>query len=232
MNINHQVAEVQASRQDQAVTRLRDLLDQVFRQNHSRFSPEQLHFCEGPPWHSRAPQPTCLDKAPRLSINYLDLGIWYYLSAQPIQYKKWGGYAVCTCSWFMSDFHDQTFHHIGDSVWSWCSGGISRSRGEAEVEGEGEESAGAGGQVGARLHWHDHRQRQQRHTCRHLIIIMIIQVERRPAHGENQRCGTQPAGSQWHCVADYKYWKGWLAIAKLKPLSLFISLFQHCQMLS
>ena len=26
--------------------------------------------------------------------------------------------------------------------------------------------------------------------------------------------------------------KGWLAIAKLKPLSLFISLFQHCQMLS
>ena len=28
------------------------------------------------------------------------------------------------------------------------------------------------------------------------------------------------------------YGKGWLAIAKLKPLSLFISLFQHCQMLS
>ena len=28
------------------------------------------------------------------------------------------------------------------------------------------------------------------------IIIMIIQVERRPADGENQRCGTQPAGSQ------------------------------------
>ena len=27
-------------------------------------------------------------------------------------------------------------------------------------------------------------------------------------------------------------YKGWLAIAKLKPLSLFISLFQHCQMLS
>ena len=26
--------------------------------------------------------------------------------------------------------------------------------------------------------------------------------------------------------------KGWLAIAKLKPLSLFIPLFQHCQMLS
>ena len=26
--------------------------------------------------------------------------------------------------------------------------------------------------------------------------------------------------------------KGWLAIAKLKPLSLFISLFKHCQMLS
>ena len=26
--------------------------------------------------------------------------------------------------------------------------------------------------------------------------------------------------------------KGWLAIAKLKPLSLFISLYQHCQMLS
>ena len=26
--------------------------------------------------------------------------------------------------------------------------------------------------------------------------------------------------------------KGWLAIAKLKPLSLFISLFQHFQMLS
>ena len=29
-----------------------------------------------------------------------------------------------------------------------------------------------------------------------IIIIMITQVERRPAHGENQRCGTQPAGSQ------------------------------------
>ena len=28
------------------------------------------------------------------------------------------------------------------------------------------------------------------------IIIMIIQVERRPADGENQRCRTQPAGSQ------------------------------------
>ena len=27
-------------------------------------------------------------------------------------------------------------------------------------------------------------------------------------------------------------WKGWLAIAKLKALSLFISLFSHCQMLS
>ena len=59
MNIDHQVAEVQASRQDQAVTRLRDLLDQVFRQNHSLFSPEQLHFCEGPPRPSRVPQPTC-----------------------------------------------------------------------------------------------------------------------------------------------------------------------------
>ena len=76
MNINHQVAELQASRQDQVVTRLRDLLDQVFRQNHSQLShDEQLHFCEGPPRHSRAPQPTCLDKAPRLSISYLDLGI-------------------------------------------------------------------------------------------------------------------------------------------------------------
>ena len=31
------------------------------------------------------------------------------------------------------------------------------------------------------------------------------------------------------CIFDPK---GWLAIAKLKPLSLFISLFQHCQMLS
>ena len=29
-----------------------------------------------------------------------------------------------------------------------------------------------------------------------IIIMMIIQVERRSAHGENQRCGTQPAGSQ------------------------------------
>ena len=29
-----------------------------------------------------------------------------------------------------------------------------------------------------------------------IIIMMITQVERRPAHGENQRCGTQPAGSQ------------------------------------
>ena len=26
--------------------------------------------------------------------------------------------------------------------------------------------------------------------------------------------------------------KGWLAVAKLKPLSLFIPLFEHCQMLS
>ena len=29
-----------------------------------------------------------------------------------------------------------------------------------------------------------------------IIIMMIIQVEGRPANGENQRCGTQPAGSQ------------------------------------
>ena len=29
-----------------------------------------------------------------------------------------------------------------------------------------------------------------------IIIMIIIQVERRPANGENQRCGTQPAGSQ------------------------------------
>ena len=49
INIDHQVAEVQASRQDQAVTRLRDLLDQVFRQNHSQLSPEQIRSCEGPP---------------------------------------------------------------------------------------------------------------------------------------------------------------------------------------
>ena len=33
-------------------------------------------------------------------------------------------------------------------------------------------------------------------------------------------------------ICDTEYGKGWLAIAKLKPLSLFISLFQNCQMLS
>ena len=35
-----------------------------------------------------------------------------------------------------------------------------------------------------------------------------------------------------HNICDTEYGKGWLAIAKLKPLSLFISLFQNCQMLS
>ena len=29
-----------------------------------------------------------------------------------------------------------------------------------------------------------------------ISIVIITQVERRPANGENQRCGTQPAGSQ------------------------------------
>ena len=35
-----------------------------------------------------------------------------------------------------------------------------------------------------------------------------------------------------HSKHGPKIQKGWLAIALLKPLSLFIPLFQHCQMLS
>ena len=40
----------------------------------------------------------CLDKAPRPSISYLDLVIWYYLAAQPIIFKERGRNAVLLCN--------------------------------------------------------------------------------------------------------------------------------------
>ena len=65
------------------------------------------------------------------------------------------------------------------------------------------------------------------------------QLQRRPDVSASYNSNLGNRGTGWsqkdfrsHDLVCEWLWQGWLAIAKLKPISLFIPVFWHCQMLS